>query len=77
MKRLIIIILLLIALCGCGSKNIDVGKIAIICLPNGEIVEGKVEGITRWSEGLTDITIDGVKYTLHSAMVAVKEDTDG
>lgn len=71
------LIMTLIAICftGCGQgeASVDVGKWAIIALPNGEIVEGEAQGIARWSEECVDVVIDGVTYTVHSYSVAFVE----
>ena len=74
------IIAVLIASCltlgGCGNKdlfdtvyNYDY---AIIQLPNGEIIEGKVEKWTDYEDGdQLQITIDGVIYLVHSNNVSL------
>lgn len=59
--------------CGLGENSVDVGKHGIVRLPNGDIVEGEVQSITRWSESTLDITIDGNTYTVHPLNVAVIE----
>ena len=75
-----IIIAVLVASCltlgGCGNKdlfdtvyNYDY---AIIQLPNGEIIEGKVEKWTDYEDGdQLQITIDGVIYLVHSNNVSL------
>ena len=74
------IIAVLIASCltlgGCGNKdlfdtvyNYDY---AIIQLPNGEIIEGKVEKWIDYEDGdQLQITIDGVIYLVHSNNVSL------
>lgn len=74
------IIAILVASCltfgGCGNKdlfdtvyNYDY---AIIQLPNGEIIEGKVEKWTDYEDGdQLQITIDGVIYLVHSNNVSL------
>lgn len=77
-KRFIIAALVAscLALGGCGNKdlfdtvyNYDY---AIIQLPNGEIIEGKVEKWTDYEDGdQLQITIDGVIYLVHSNNVSL------
>lgn len=68
---LILFIIILIVLTTCGNKDMfDIVYTfdrAIIKLPNGEIVEGKVES---WSDYVGDqlqITIGGKIYFVHSS----------
>lgn len=45
---------------------------AIISLPNGEIVEGKVENWTDYEDGdQIQVKIDGTTYLVHSSNVAL------
>lgn len=67
----------LILFSGCSGQNVDVGSIGIIKLPSGEVVEGKIEKLVRWGNSNTEVTIDGVRYCVHPAFFAVKEDTNG
>lgn len=42
-------------------------KYAIISLPNGEIVEGKVDSLKDFEDGdQLQITVDGVAYLVHA-----------
>lgn len=74
------IIAVLVASCltlgGCGNKDLfDTTynyDYAIIQLPNGEIIEGKVEKWTDYEDGdQLQITIDGVIYLVHSNNVSL------
>ena len=74
------IIAVLVASCltlgGCGNKNLfDTVynyDYAIIQLPNGEIIEGKVEKWTDYEDGdQLQIIIDGVIYLVHSNNVSL------
>lgn len=67
------IFVMALALCGCGENDVDVGGYAIISLPNGEVVEGEVESLTRWTASNTEITIDGITYCVHPLNVAIIE----
>lgn len=73
-KKLLAAILALgmvLSLAGCGNRQmIDFTysyKYAIISLPNGEIVEGKVDSWKDFEDGdQIQVTIDGVTYLVHS-----------
>lgn len=73
-KRILLpflLIIVLIALTACGNKDMfDIVYTfdrAIINLPNGEIVEGKVESWSDFADGdQLQITIDGKTYLVHS-----------
>ena len=77
-KKLLAAILALgmaLSLAGCGNRQmIDLTysyKYAIISLPNGEIVEGKVDSWKDFEDGdQLQITVNGVTYLVH-AMDAV------
>lgn len=86
MKRIICFILaLLMILClmattaGCGNRQIlDMTYTfnrAIVSLPNGEIVEGKV---SSWKDYEDDdqiqVVIDGKTYLVHSSNIALIND---
>ena len=83
MKKIICCILaLLMVLClmattaGCGNRQlIDVTytfDTAIIALPNGEIVEGKVSSWKDYEDGdQLQVVVDGVTYLVHSSNVAL------
>lgn len=77
-KKFIIAVLVTscLTLGGCGNKNLfDTVynyDYAIIQLPNGEIIEGKVEKWTDYEDGdQLQITIDGVIYLVHSNNVSL------
>ena len=78
-KKLLAAILALgmaLSLAGCGNRQmIDLTysyKYAIISLPNGEIVEGKVDSWKDFEDGdQLQITVDGVTYLVHATDAAV------
>ena len=85
MKKIFITFILLLAvvftIVGCGNRRlIDTTwsyEYAIVRLPNGEVVEGKVSG--KWSDygdgDMLQVEIDGKKYLTHSAnVVLISED---
>lgn len=62
--------------CGTGEKSVDIGSWGIVSLPNGTVVEGKIESLSRWSHSMTEITINGKTYCVHPLCVAVVESED-
>lgn len=86
MKRIICFILaLLMILClmattaGCGNRQIlDMTYTfnrAIVSLPNGEIVEGKVSSWKDYEDGdQIQVVIDGKTYLVHSSNIALIND---
>lgn len=79
MKKLIAIILLValmaLALCGCNKQILDTTytfNYAIIGLPNGDTVEGKVQSWTDFEDGdQIQVKIDGIIYLVHSSDVVL------
>ena len=81
-KRIALIIFLAIILISCtGCHNTQSIKMtclydrAIVYLPNGEIVEGRVSSWTSWTSfgdgGAVQITIDGKTYLTHICNVCL------
>ena len=80
MKKLIVIILTLLvlttALNGCGNRqlfdttyNFDR---AIIYMPNGEIIEGKIDSWIDYEDGdQIQVKINGKTYLVHSSNIAL------
>ena len=82
MKKILAItmiaILLVATLSSCNKQMIDFTYSfdkAIISLPNGEVVEGKVDGWTDYEDGdQIQVKINGVTYLVHSSnVVLIKE----
>lgn len=82
MKKILSIMLLLILavaiLSGCNKRVIDLTygyDKAIISLSNGEIIEGKVDDWTDYTDGdQIQVKINGVIYLVHSSdVVLIKE----
>ena len=80
MKKIFAMLLVLVMvvglLAGCGNKVLlDTTYSfdwAIIQLPDGTIVDGKVEKWTDYSDGdQLQITIDGATYLVHSSQVVL------
>lgn len=85
-KKLLATILALgmvISMSACNYQVMDFTynyKYAIISLPNGEIVEGKVDSWRDYEDGdQIQVTIDGVTYLVHStdAVLMTEEKQDG
>ena len=78
-KKLLAAILALgmaLSLAGCGNRQMIYltysYKYAIISLPNGEIVEGKVDSWKDFEDGdQLQITVDGVTYLVHATDAAL------
>lgn len=68
-------IILAISLSGCNKQIVDVTfsyERAIISLPNGEVVDGKVQSWTDYEDGdQIQVKIDGVTYLVHSSQVVL------
>ena len=84
MKKFVVIALaavLLIGamvLAGCNKQLVDMTysyEYAIIALPNGEVVEGKVSSWTDFEDGdQLQVKIDGKTYLVHSSNVVLISD---
>ena len=81
MKKLIAVLLAVIALLsglvlsGCNKQMVDLTysyEYAIIGLPNGETVEGRVSSWTDYEDGdQLQVKIDGKTYLVHSSDVVL------
>ena len=81
MKKIIALLLAVIAvlsaclLSGCNKQMVDLTysyEYAIIGLPNGETVEGKVSSWTDYEDGdQLQVKIDGKTYLVHSSNVVL------
>ena len=84
MRKLIALLLGIIAvlsglvLSGCNKQMVDLTysyEYAIIGLPNGETVEGKVSSWTDFEDGdQLQVKIDGKTYLVHSSNVVLISD---
>ena len=77
---LILVLFFVVLLVGCSeggalSNTNPKNLYAIITLPNGDVVEGKVKEYHRYDEGCIEIHIDKNIYYVHSARVALVENT--
>ena len=74
----IISVLLVISLSGCNKQIFDTTYSfdkAIISLPNGKIIEGKIDSWTDYEDGdQIQVKVNGVTYLVHSSnIVLIKE----
>ena len=71
----IILLLAVTLLTGCNKQVLDLTysyEYAIIGLPNGEVVEGKVTSWTDYEDGdQLQVKIDGKTYLVHSSNVVL------
>ena len=84
MKKIIAILLTLIVilsvalLAGCNKQMVDLTysyERAILCLPNGEVIEGKVSSWTDFEDGdQIHVRIDGKTYLVHSSNIVLISD---
>lgn len=68
-------IVLAISLSACNKQVVDLTysyERAIVSLPNGEIVDGKVQSWTDYEDGdQIQVKIDGVTYLIHASQVVL------
>lgn len=84
MKKTITIILAmvlvagLLILAGCNKQMVDLTysyERAILVLPNGEVIEGKVSSWTDFEDGdQIQVKIDGKTYLVHSSNIVLISD---
>lgn len=74
----VILILSAALLAGCNKQMVDLTysyEYAIIGLPNGEVVEGKVSSWTDFEDGdQIQVKIDGKTYLVHSSNIVLISD---
>lgn len=77
-KFLALAVICTLLLTGCNYQMIDTTykfDRAIISLPNGEVVEGKVESWTDYEDGdQIQVKIDGKTYLVHSEDIVLIKD---
>ena len=73
-----VLLIAALVLAGCNKQLVDLTysyEYAIIALPNGEVVEGKVTSWTDFEDGdQLQIKIDGKTYLVHSSNVVLISD---
>lgn len=65
----------LLLLAGCNKQMVDLTysyEYAILSLPNGEVIEGKVSSWTDFEDGdQIQVRIDGKTYLVHSSNIVL------
>ena len=84
MKKAIVFVLIpvlilgILILAGCNKQMVDLTysyEYAIIGLPNGQVVEGKVSSWTDFEDGdQIQVKIDGKTYLVHSSNIVLISD---
>ena len=81
MKKIIALILMLtlaLGITGCNKQLVDLTysyERAILVLPNGEVVEGRVSSWTDFEDGdQIQVKIDGKTYLVHSSNIVLISD---
>lgn len=81
MKKILALALalvLILGLAGCNKQMVDLTfsyERAILVLPNGEIVEGRVSSWTDFEDGdQIQVKIDGKTYLVHSSNIVLISD---
>jgi len=84
MKKLIamllalIVILSVVLLAGCNKQMVDLTysyERAVLVLPNGEVIEGKVSSWTDFEDGdQIQVRIEGKTYLVHSSNIVLISD---
>lgn len=75
---LMLTLLLMLALAGCNKQMVDLTysyERAILSLPNGEVIEGRVSSWTDFEDGdQIQVRIDGKTYLVHSSNIVLISD---
>lgn len=70
--------ILAMAMTGCNKQMVDLTysyERAILVLPNGEVIEGKVSSWTDFEDGdQIQVKIDGKTYLVHSSNIVLISD---
>lgn len=72
---ILLVIVLVVALTGCNKQLVDLTYAydrAIIYLPNGEVVDGKISSWRDFEDGdQIQVKIDGKTYLVHSSNIVL------
>ena len=78
LTALILALILMILMTGCNKQMVDLTysyERAILSLPNGEVIEGKVSSWTDFEDGdQIQVRIDGKTYLVHSSNIVLISD---
>ena len=75
LTALVLALILVFLMAGCNKQMVDLTysyERAILSLPNGEIIEGKVSSWTDFEDGdQIQVRIDGKTYLVHSSNIVL------
>ena len=78
LTALVLALILMILMAGCNKQMVDLTysyERAILSLPNGEIIEGRVTSWTDFEDGdQIQVRIDGKTYLVHSSNIVLISD---
>ena len=78
LSLLLILLSSALMLCGCNKQMVDLTysyERAILMLPIGEVIEGKVSSWTDFEDGdQIQVRIDGKTYLIHSSNIVLISD---
>ena len=78
LTALVLALILVFMMAGCNKQMVDLTysyERAVLSLPNGEVIEGKVSSWTDFEDGdQIQVRIDGKTYLVHSSNIALISD---
>ena len=78
LTALVLALILTILMTGCNKQMVDLTysyERAVLSLPNGEVIEGKVSSWTDFEDGdQIQVRIDGKTYLVHSSNIVLISD---
>ena len=78
LTALVLALILVVLMTGCNKQMVDLTysyERAILSLPNGEVIEGKVSSWTDFEDGVQiQVRIDGKTYLVHSSNIVLISD---
>ena len=78
LTALVLALILTVLMTGCNKQMVDLTysyERAVLSLPNGEIIEGKVSSWTDFEDGdQIQVRIDGKTYLVHSSNIVLISD---
>ena len=78
LTALVLALILMILMAGCNKQMVDLTysyERAVLSLPNGEVIEGKVSSWTDFEDGdQIQVRIDGKTYLVHSSNIVLISD---
>ena len=78
LTTLVLALILMFLMTGCNKQMVDLTysyERAVLSLPNGEVIEGKVSSWTDFEDGdQIQVRIDGKTYLVHSSNIVLISD---